>query len=105
MIAFDTSILMLRVLPVVDELKSVVYAVEWCTTATDGDLRARYVNESQVAAPDPATFVAFDQLTPELVLTWLAPLTPELEAMLTDDLARQAADALVVFKALPWEAP
>jgi hypothetical protein len=61
----------------VNDLPEVVVNVKWTYTGTnDADINGVFNGATPVSTADidPATFVPFDQLTEELVLSWIEPM-------------------------------
>ena len=61
------------VYPSKDELSNVVYNVHWRLTATKDENSATSIGTEMVSVDDidPSSFVAFEELTNEIVTSWV----------------------------------
>jgi len=87
-----------------DDNKAVTIA-HWRVTAQDGDYTtSSYGTQSFEADPDSPDYVAFADLTEEIVLAWVkdAMDTDEIEANLASQIEAQKAPATL--SGLPWAA-
>ena len=92
----------------VGDLQNVVTDVKWNLFADNGGLGTRYVGNTAIPTPDIANFVPFDQLTQEIVQSWIEPIVTGDAAgwqAINDTILTQIATAEAGFEAykkLPW---
>lgn len=88
-------------------LNNYVVQTYWTKTGTDENGNAGTFNGATPFAPDPtqSDFVPFDQLTEEIVLSWIQPVvTGTYEQHVDGVIAKQIADKIdpVTEQPLPW---
>lgn len=94
--------------PVDKGLFDVVSVINWsCTLKDDSGESVTTFGTVQIAAPDPAAFVAFELLTKDQVKSWsLAALgnvrVAEIEALLDNQLFNKLNNQKMEIKQAPW---
>lgn len=101
---YDITITSLACSPSQDSLTDVVVIVYWMVTATDptGVYTTGVSGSTTLQPPDPATFVPFESLTKETVVSWLPDLIGGYAPALDDAVAKQAVSATTNLVAPPW---
>lgn len=91
-------------------LQNYVVQTYWTKTGTDENGNTGTFNGATPFEPDPTQsgFVPYDQLTQEIVLSWIQPVvTGSYEEHVNAAIAKQIADKIdpVVEEPLPWAPP
>ena len=88
-----------------DDMSDVVRRVGFSMTLSDGDLLVRAEGQVNVWAPNPDSFIAFEDLTEDLVISWLEANDDTLsvyKTVLEYDMTRMKAEAGLQYKQVPW---
>lgn len=70
-IAFTLTVLGVRTAPVEGDLANVVKIVEWELLGEQAGRKFGMQSYCELPAPDPASFIDFEALTPEEMATWV----------------------------------
>jgi hypothetical protein len=105
-ITYTWDITSLKVMTVGAEPNYVVQTY-WTKTGTDENGNTGVFNGATPLTPNPeqTDFVPYDQLTQEIVLSWIQPVVVDsYENHVNDIIAKQIADKinLVIEEAVPW---
>jgi hypothetical protein len=58
--------------PVSSTLPNVVTAINWVCTGTNGLVTSSNSGTVQLGSPNPAKFIPYDEITPELAFLWVS---------------------------------
>jgi hypothetical protein len=61
----------LEIVPSQDGLSNVVQSIVWSLVASDGDVSAATEGQTQLNEPNSASFIDFENLTPNIVESWI----------------------------------
>lgn len=68
---YEWKIGQLEVVPSQDGLSNVVQTIDWTYSASDGDCMVSTQGQTTLSEPDKSTFVEFENLTENDVITWI----------------------------------
>jgi len=87
------------------DLPKSVSVVHWQCSGTDGTHSARSIGTEAMSDPDPDSFTAWDDLTPEIVKGWLPPaVISAAEANIAASIARMVEEAAAnKGTGVPWD--
>lgn len=96
----------LDIAPSADGLTDVVKVVHWRLGASDGTNYTDVYGSQTLSSPNPEDFIAYDNLTPEIVQAWTeaslgADRVAELKTSLDGELARMT-NPPIVSQSPPW---